>query len=102
MADAPDDGIETFAWQCGSAVIKLAWREGNWNEAIRLAGKALDELPTREVSLRWRIQGWLADSLWHQGDVAAARKHWHEVLRNQPAVFRHLGLSLLGLRERRQ
>jgi tetratricopeptide (TPR) repeat protein len=73
---------------------ELAWRAGQWDEAIRLAGQALDELPTREVSLRWRIQAWLADSLWHVGQTQQARRHWHEVLRSQPAVFRHLALAL--------
>ena len=73
---------------------ELAWREGDHAEAARLAGRALDELPTREIALRWRIKAWLADSLWQQGDIAGARPYWHELLRSQPAVFRHLGLSL--------
>lgn len=73
---------------------ELAWRHGDHAEAKRLALKALDELPVREISLRWRIQGWLADCHWHLGEVAEARRHWHELLRSQPAVFRHLGLAL--------
>ena len=47
MADAPDDGIETFAWQCGSAVIKLAWREGMWTVVLITSCRLLG--PPQEV-----------------------------------------------------
>lgn len=73
---------------------ELAWRAGDLGAATAHGQSALESLPVRYALLRWRVSAWLADAALRQGDQAAAQRLFHEVMRNQPTVLRHLGIAL--------
>jgi tetratricopeptide (TPR) repeat protein len=67
---------------------EIAFDEGRYGEAERLAKKAIEALPREEVLLRWRTQAWLAEAIRRQGRVADARPYYHELLQKLPSALR--------------
>jgi tetratricopeptide (TPR) repeat protein len=73
---------------------EIAFHEGNWAQADRLATEALSGLPREEALLRWRTQAWQAEALRRMGRIDAARPLYHEVLQKFPPVLRYLELRV--------
>lgn len=73
---------------------ELAWRGNDHAVAMSHGQKALELLPTRYAMLRWRISTWLADLARQRGDGVMAQRLFHDVMRHQPTVLRHLGVAL--------
>lgn len=75
-------------------LAEMAWRDGDFAEALRRGDDVLRRLPEDPRLLRNRIRAWMADSRWRTGDVAGARSEYAAVLDFQPTALRHLGLAL--------
>ncbi|MCA9546257.1 MAG: hypothetical protein KC613_17755 [Myxococcales bacterium] len=71
---------------------EVAWREGDWAQAVALADAALAKLPEPAVLLRHRVRAWRADALTRQG--GDPRDEWAAVMNRFPTVMRLLDLAL--------
>jgi tetratricopeptide (TPR) repeat protein len=73
---------------------EVAWREGNWKDAVRLADAALLKMNKRDAVWRWRVMGFRAHALTKLGRVNEARADQQELLQRWPTAFRILKLSV--------
>lgn len=73
---------------------EVAWREGQWAQAIALGTRALEQLPVRQALLRWRVMAYRGDAQRRSGRVGEARADLQEVLQRWPPAFRVLELVL--------
>jgi tetratricopeptide (TPR) repeat protein len=73
---------------------EIAWRRGDYEEAIALAKSALTNLPKEEKLLRWRTRTWLGDAYAARGQAGFASAEWGIVLEHYPSALRHLGVKL--------
>lgn len=75
-------------------LAELAWREGDYQDAIRRGDDVLARLPDDPKLLRHRIRAWLADARRRTGDQAGARRDFAAVLDAYPTALRVLDLEL--------
>ena len=73
---------------------EIAYREGEYAQAIALAEKALPDIPAADGLIRWYTMAWEADALWSEGEHARAVARYHEVLQKLPVAVRMLDLAL--------
>ena len=73
---------------------EVAWREGNWKEAVRLSELALQGLDKRAAMLRWRAMTLRGDALRHLGRSNEGFADLAEVLQRWPTAFRAFSLSV--------
>ncbi|MFT3712393.1 MAG: hypothetical protein QM817_32500 [Archangium sp.] len=73
---------------------EVAWREGNWKEAIRLAEAALAKMQKRDALWRWRVMAYRAGSLVKLGRNTDARADQQELLQRWPTAFRIMRLQV--------
>jgi tetratricopeptide (TPR) repeat protein len=84
---------ETAAW-LDQLEGEVAWREGNWKEAVRLSELALQGLDKRAAMLRWRAMTLRGDALRHLGRSSEGFADLAEVLQRWPTAFRAFSLSV--------
>lgn len=73
---------------------ELELRDGNEENAIRLATEALAGIPREEALLRWRMQAVRAVALRREGRSGDARADLETLLRQWPTIFRLLDVRL--------
>jgi tetratricopeptide (TPR) repeat protein len=73
---------------------EIAWRDGEWERADRLATAALHALPREELLMHWRTLAYQADALRKLGREDAARPLMQEVLSKFPSVLRILDIRV--------
>ena len=73
---------------------EIAWRDGDWDEAGRLARAALEDLPRAENLMRARVAAIAADATWRRGRPAEALPLYSEAMQLEAGVIRRLGLAL--------
>ncbi|MCB9536790.1 MAG: hypothetical protein H6704_11110 [Myxococcales bacterium] len=92
-ANEPDyDGIANHWLDAMEA--ELRWRSDQLPRARALAEDALAKLPKDDALLRLRVTAILADILRQQGQLEAARPHYHAVLTAWPTVLRLIDAPL--------
>lgn len=73
---------------------EVAFREGDWKEALRLADAALQKMQKRDALWRWRVMAYRARSLEKLGRRTDARADQQELLQRWPTAFRIMRLSV--------
>jgi hypothetical protein len=93
-ARALDAGFPEAAAYYDAFAGEIAFREGDLESAVRLAGAAVAGLPRQEAMIRWRTLAWQADALRQLGRARAADPAYHEVMQKLPSVMRVLDLRV--------
>jgi tetratricopeptide (TPR) repeat protein len=73
---------------------EVAFREGNWKEAVRLAEAALAKMQKRDALWRWRVMAYRAGALVKLGRNTDARADQQELLQRWPTAFRIMRLQV--------
>lgn len=75
-------------------LAELAWREGDFDDALRRGESVLLRLPKEPRLMRHRILAWMADARRRTGDHEGARRDFAAVLDLYPTVLRQLDIAL--------
>lgn len=73
---------------------EMAYRDGDLSNAIALAKKTIETLPSDEVLLKGRVYAWGADALWRLGQRDLALTYFHHVLEQWPTAFKIMRVRL--------
>ncbi|MEC7983656.1 MAG: hypothetical protein VX278_00750 [Myxococcota bacterium] len=73
---------------------EIAYQRDDASQVIQYATKAKDNLPLAEAILTGRMHALLGWAYVHQGDETVAVNHYAEAYRQDPSIFRRLGLSI--------
>lgn len=73
---------------------EAAFVDGDEERALRLASRALAELPEEEVLLRARVQAVAASACMESSNRSAAAAYYDAAFQTDPGVFRRLGMSV--------
>ncbi|MBL8916843.1 MAG: hypothetical protein JNM17_39435 [Archangium sp.] len=73
---------------------EVAFKEGDWKEALRLADASLLKMQKRDALWRWRVMAYRSESLRKLGRVNDARADQQELLQRWPTAFRIMRLSV--------
>jgi tetratricopeptide (TPR) repeat protein len=73
---------------------EIAWHRGDEAKTIRLAERAIADLPKEEALFRARVSALAADAAWRSGDKERALAWYADVMGTDPGTLRRLGLRL--------
>lgn len=73
---------------------EIAWRDGDWKEAVAKGELALEKLPKQAALIRHRVMAWLGDAQDELGQRDKALALWHDVLKKYPTTLRHLQIAI--------